>query len=406
MRPFNRRALPKISPLLDQVVRQFAESEHPLPMPRLNEAVQELSRLFTRERRSLSSEYMDETRFAAAYLRYFLPVNAAKVQVLLDELPLEEDLATGPDGTCSVLDVGSGPGTAGLAVLDWMVHRVGKDRHLRVVSVDRSRRTIAASVSLWESYCCEAGTTRATLKSYVGDLENMQRGNSWNAIREASPYDVIVVGNCLNELFCDSADPVSRRIDFIEALLPLLQPHGSLVILEPALRQISRDLHLVRDRLLQLKLCTVYSPCLHEQPCPALIHPDDWCHEERPWEPPAIIQQIDTEVGFIKDALKFSYLLLRKDGRTIVERRPNIYRVVSELREFKGEKRAWLCHEEGRPEIGRLDRMRSQVNEAFDHWHRGDIVRISEIVRKERKGRESTIGRIPIDAIVEIVRPI
>jgi hypothetical protein len=186
----------------------------------------------------------------------------------------------------------------------------------------------------------------------------------------------------------------------------LLQPHGSLMIIEPALRQISRELHQVRDRLLRLKLCTVYSPCLHEQTCPALIHPDDWCHEERPWEPPAAIQAIDREVGFIKDALKFSYLLLRKDGRTIVERRSDVYRVVSELREFKGEKRAWLCHEQGRPEVGRLDRMRSPANAAFDEWHRGAIVRISEIVRKERKGKVSAIGRIPVDATVEIVRPI
>jgi len=178
------------------------------------------------------------------------------------------------------------------------------------------------------------------------------------------------------------------------------------MIVEPALRETSRALHQVRDRLLQAKCCNIYSPCLHENNCPALVKPDDWCHEERAWEPPASIQEIDGEVGFIKDALKFSYLLLRKDGKTIVERRPDVYRVVSELRELKGEKRAWLCNEQGRQEVGRQDRLVSPENEAFDHWHRGAIVQIEKIARKEKAGKVSALGRIEQDAAVQILRSV
>jgi hypothetical protein len=178
-----------------------------------------------------------------------------------------------------------------------------------------------------------------------------------------------------------------------------------MMIVEPALRETSRALHQLRDRLLQEKLCTVYSPCLHENSCPALLNPHDWCHEERAWEPPASIRAIDDEVGFIKDALKFSYLLLRKDGKTIVERRPDVYRVVSELRALKGEKRAWLCNEQGRQEVGRQDRLVSAQNEAFDTWHRGAIVQIERIVRKEKGGKVSALGRIERDVTVEMIRP-
>ncbi|MGH7165902.1 MAG: hypothetical protein ACREIS_10315, partial [Nitrospiraceae bacterium] len=85
---------------------------------------------------------------------------------------------------------------------------------------------------------------------------------------------------------------------------------------------------------------------------------------------------------------------------------PGLYRVVSELREMKGEKRAWLCNETGRPEVGRLDRERSATNKSFDHWHRGAIVRIDQIVRNQHRGRESAIGRIPADTTVKIVRPL
>ena len=102
------------------------------------------------------------------------------------------------------------------------------------------------------------------------------------------------------------------------ALLGLLATHGSLIIMEPALRETSRNLLRVRDALVAKQACTVYSPCLHEKPCPALVKDDDWCHEERPWTPPVIVAAIDREVGLIKDALKFSYVILRKIGRAHV----------------------------------------------------------------------------------------
>jgi hypothetical protein len=181
-----------------------------------------------------------------------------------------------------------------------------------------------------------------------------------------------------------------------EGLLSLLAPQGSLMIMEPALRDTSRSLHQVRDALLAKQACTVYSPCLHDRPCPALVKEGDWCHEERPWTPPPIVSEIDQVVGFIKDALKFSYVILRKDGRTIVPRKPDLFRVVSELREMKGEKRAWLCK----------DRLRSESNAAVDGWHRGAIVRISEIVRKTKDGQQSTLGRIGKESSVEIIRPV
>jgi hypothetical protein len=224
-------------------------------------------------------------------------------------------------------------------------------------------------------------------------------------VRQKAPFDLIILANSLNEIYVNWKDPITARTSLVTQLLALLAPHGTIMIVEPALRETSRALHQVRDRLLEAGSCTIYSPCLHQKSCPALLNPDDWCHEERAWDAPASIQEIDQEVGFIKDALKFSYLLLRKDGKTIVERRPDVYRVVSELRELKGEKRAWLCNELGRQEVGRQDRLASPQNEALDWWHRGAIVQIEKIVRKEKGGKVSALGRIEREATVRIVRP-
>jgi hypothetical protein len=211
----------------------------------------------------------------------------------------------------------------------------------------------------------------------------------------------MIMANCLNELFPASIDAPRERAAVVAQLLPFLAPHGTIMIVEPALRQTARALHHMRNHLLKQGLCTVYSPCLHEGACPALDHPDDWCHEERPWETPPAIAAIDRDVGFIKDALKFSYLLLRTDGRTIAMRSPQTFRVVSELRELKGDTRAWLCNELGRSEVGRLDRAESETNAVWEACHRGAIIRLDGMKRKEG----STLGRIPAEGTVEIIRP-
>ncbi|MEK6525305.1 MAG: small ribosomal subunit Rsm22 family protein [Nitrospirota bacterium] len=372
--------------------------------PALCRGVAALSRLFTRERNSLAACYLADEALRVAYLAYYLPVNLAKVQALLAEMPAYPVGAFSPARPLSVLDLGSGPGTAALGVLDWILQSPSLSPiPVEVVAVDRSAPGLVECERLWHLYTRLVSAPGARLLPVHADLERSGRLGDLKAGKRG-PYDLIVMANTLNELFLTSRDPIRRRAKLVRALLDLLHESGTLMIVEPALREVSRNLHRLRDILLEEHACTVYSPCLHERPCPALVKEDDWCHEERPWTPPPLVTAIDRQVGFIKDALKFSYLLLRKDGRTIVPRAPTVYRVVSELREMKGEKRAWLCNETGRPEVGRLDRERSETNTELDDWHRGAIVQIDQIVRKDRKGRESTIGRIPANATVEVLR--
>jgi hypothetical protein len=275
---------------------------------------------------------------------------------------------------------------------------------VEAVVLDQSGPALREAEQFWAVYTRAAGLAAATLAPLRADLAKGRWLEELRAERSGW-FDVIIMANVLSEVGDGTRDAIERRTVLVEGLLGLLAPQGSLIIMEPALRDTSRSLHQVRDALLAKQSCTVYSPCLHDRPCPALIKADDWCHEERPWTPPAIVSKIDQVVGFIKDALKFSYVILRKDGKTIVPRKPDLVRVVSELREMKGEKRAWLCNETGRPEVGRQDRLRSEANAAVDGWHRGAIVRISEIVRKTKDGQQSTLGRIGKESSVEIVRP-
>jgi SAM-dependent methyltransferase len=405
MQPFNEK---KPASLSSEILRVLARvsPENELRGNVLAQAVLNLSRLFTTARPSLPPRYLDDPAHAAAYLSYFLPVNLSKVQALLDELPNDSSHET-PDRPMAVLDLGCGPGTGSLALLDWL-WRCSPElaKSVSVLAADTSHESLQDAKRLWEAYCNEVGIPNAGLRWVEGNLEHPLKGDLGKQIVRGGPYGLIIMANCLNELFSAAANPPAEQAGVVGQLLPFLAPHGTIMIIEPALRQTARALHQMRNHLLKQGLCTVYSPCLHEEACPALDHPDDWCHEERPWQTPPAIAALDRDVGFIKDALKFSYLLLRTDGRTIVQRSPQTFRVVSELRGLKGEKRAWLCNETGRPEVGRLDRKASPENAALDSWHRGAIVQIERIVRKEKEGKVSPVGRIESDVAVQIIRPV
>ena len=376
-------------------------SERELHGDVLAQAVVNLSRLFTTARATLPLHYLDDPAHASAYLSYFLPVNLSKVQVLLDELPEDSGMGAS-DHPMAVLDLGCGPGTGALALLDWLWHRSPeRAKTVSVLAADSSHSPLQDSKRLWDAYCQGVGISTSGFRCVEGNLEHPLKGDLGKQIVRGGPYDLIIMANCLNELFPASIDPPAERATVVAQLLPFLAPHGTIMIVEPALRQTARALHHMRNHLLKQGLCTVYSPCLHEGACPALDRPDDWCHEERPWQTPPAIAAIDREVGFIKDALKFSYLLLRTDGRTIVTRSPQTFRVVSELRELKGDTRAWLCNELGRSEVGRLDRAESATNASWEACQRGSIIRLDGVKRKEG----STLGRIPVEGTVEMIRP-
>jgi ribosomal protein RSM22 (predicted rRNA methylase) len=400
MTSFQGKERARPSALLLEILNRTQEKRGVTGIRQRASAVAELSHLFTKGRDALGSDYLGDAALADAYLAYFFPVNLAKIQVLLDELPPDWYRSAGGE-PLRVLDVGAGPGTGALAVLDWLNqhHRDHMDR-LAVAAVDASAEALAQARRLWTAYSKEAGLNDTSLMLHEGDLTRLKQG--WrDQVAQRGPYDLIIAANCLNELSGRLQQASRDSAGLITDLLTQLTPHGTLMIVEPALRETSRALHQLRDQLLAEHRCTVYSPCLHEKNCPALHNPDDWCHEERVWQCPSSIHEIDQQVGFIKDALKFSYLMLRTDGRTIADRGPNIFRMVSELRTLKGDTRAWLCNELGRSEVGRLDRALSAGNAAWDDCQRGTILRIEGVMRKEN----ASLGRILAEGTVEIVRP-
>jgi len=348
-------------------------------------AVARLSRMLTSERDRLPDAYLQDHELRLAYLSYFLPVNRAKISIPLEELSRHSAGLLSRD-RLRVLDIGSGPGTAVLGIMDFF-HNRSHQPALEFLALDAVSGNLAEAERLFNDASADykgAASLRTAVRSFGG-----QPG----AVEGA--YDLIVLSNVLNELFRDKPDRTSRRAAILADLLKLnLAPAGSCIIIEPSLRETSRDLLSVRDGLIGAGF-TIYSPCLMQEPCPALANPRDWCHEDRPWDPPQLIKDIDEIIGLRKDALKFSYLVVRRDTHTFAACcAEGSFRVVSEPLVTKGKRELFICGSGGRKLVMRQDKDKAPGNEAFDGLFRGDVVLFQGMVDEGKRLRVTKETRV------------
>jgi SAM-dependent methyltransferase len=253
-----------------------------------------------------------------AYLLWWWPQTYLKIQAALRLAPI-------PPGP-RILDVGSGPAPAALAALD----SLGGE----AVCFDVSEPALAEARAL--------GIARTARE----------------LPRES--FDLTLAANVLSEL----EDPAA----FVRRLT------GTVVIVEPALRETGRALLGIRDALLREGWFAA-APCLMQQPCPALASPRDWCTAEVRWTPPRYFAQLADATGLRADEmLSFAPLVLTRAPPAV---EPQTWRVVGVAPPEKGKKRVWICGADGRMPLVRLDRDARPHNAAFDELRRGDRIRLS-----------------------------
>jgi ribosomal protein RSM22 (predicted rRNA methylase) len=340
--------------------------------------VSRLSRLLTRDRARMPDGYLRDAQLREAYRSYFLPVNLEKVRLPLSELSLH------PSGLLEyrrlrVLDVGAGPGTALLGVLSYFRERMPATV-LEFTAVDQIAENLRIAEQLFRELRDRSGAA-ATLRTACCRIEDLQT-------HVDGTFDLIIAANVLNELFPDDAARTGRCIALFDGMARrLLADNGSCVVIEPALRETGRDLLSLRDGMLAAGW-RVYAPCLMQERCPALANPKDWCHEDRPWEPPETVREIDARTGLRKDSLKFSYCILRKDGASLADvHGSDAFRVVSEPLVSKGKIDLYLCGRGGRRPVTRLDKEASSANADFVRLVRGDVVRFQGLVTEDHRCR-------------------
>lgn len=344
--------------------------------------VARLSALLTRERERLPFEYLKDPGLRRAYIAYFVPANTPKVQLPLRDLSLHTRNLFSKE-RLRLLDLGSGPGTAILGVVDFFAGQPNRP-FLDFTAIDPVAENLKTAESIFSTRKYETGIA-SSLRTINASVEQAVR------ILKEGHFDLIIISNVLNELFHDHEDRISRRREVLGSIMNgLLHEQGSCIIIEPALRKTSREMLEVVCGMIGHGI-GIYSPCPAPGLCATLDNPKDWQHEDIPWEPPDIVREIDRIAGLRKDSLKFSYVVLRKDNLSITDvYGRDAYRVVSEPLISKGKTEYYLCGIEGRRLVVRLDKDRSSSNDAFGKLRRGDFV-VFENIRDE--GRRLKVER-------------
>ena len=347
-----------------------------------------MSEAYTRARHEIAARASDKSAMAAR-LRFFLPRDLPKIWKPLAEL--EAAGALPKNRTWRILDLGAGLGATSLGVASFARARDLADR-FDVLAIDRH----VASLRIFDALAATVDRAEiGEISLKTGSLDVTKGG--LGAL--GGPFDLVVMGFALNEMFADAADSdeaASKKADLL-ARLASLAPQGSVIVLEPALRETSRALHRVRDLLAARgKAPFVFAPCLRSGPCPALIDARDWCHEELPFALPEALIPVARQAGLRVEGLAFSYVTLRSDdlrlhralrgARQGAQDAPGrvSLRVVSDPMPSKGKHELFACGEEGRVRLMRLGREASPENEAFASVSRGDLI---ELGTRDERGR-------------------
>jgi hypothetical protein len=336
----------------------------------------------------LSAAYNDPTRAragvreaGAARLGFSFPRDVPKSAGAVREL-----VATGTlrgDEPLRVLDLG-----AGLGATTW-----GLARALRAAG---SRRKIEATWVDSDDEALELGLAVLRARSgREGDvaIDVRTRPASAKGTPGLGRFDVVLVGQLLSELDVAEEDATreERHVAWLRSLFDeRLVEGGALVVIEPALRDRARHLHRVRDRL-AASGHTIFAPCLHAAPCPALARETDWCHEDLAVDLPFWLAPVARAAGLRHEGLTFSYLVLHRGGRRLVEAISSPaagtarLRVVSDEIRSKGKREVFVCGElpgpsglvATRARLMRLDRDENPGNSAWTQLRRGDVALVT-----------------------------
>lgn len=371
---------------------------------KLANKVKELSDYFTKLQCDRPEFYLMDKSLLAAYVAYFLPSNLLKISKPLNELFCHPLIDLAKYRKVEILDLGSGPGTATIGLINYLyreVKNLKEEFYLKITLTDHVAKSLQEAETLIRDFLKHifepvAPLIKVEIETVVTDIYLFVAKK-----KNRRKYDFIIMSNSLGELD-NKEGKLIQKVDLIKSLSrDYIKDDGSLIVIEPALKTNSRMLLMLRDEIILAGDLNVYSPCTTSGTCGALEKKRDWCHEAYEWDQPMIVNEIDKRTGFDKSRLKFSYLVLRKDGLTIndlfTKNQSKYFRVTSDLIINKGEKRVYLCGENGRVEVMKLDKEKSESNRYFDEIKRGDFLEVDGIYKK------GALFRIGMETVVKPV---
>lgn len=299
-------------------------------------------------------DYFTDPNLLGAYLLYHFIIRYQTGLSLLGELPQKPK---------RVLDICSGPGSFSLAAL--------KHGAEEVIAIDKNSQSLKLAAEVCGRYGFPLTTRTHNVLHFPYPIEG--------------PFDVIIVGYCLEELFREIEKGwCSRQMSWIKQLTSLLAENGHILFVENSLAHSNQRMLSLRDLSVQ-EGYPILAPCVWKGNCPALaLHQP--CYAQRDLEKPYLIKEIQRAASINLSSLKMSYLLLRNpkagwptftcEAQSLPFHK-TLYRVISPPIDSHAGKRFHLCGCEGKKDVGSHEKEHPKESKAFDFLRRGELISIS-----------------------------
>lgn len=338
----------------------------------VSKALLSLQRGLTGDRKLAGSGYMENKAHLGAYLLYYWPVSYMQISFAFNSCTpfLPNDLQS-----VSILDIGSGPAPASMAICDLLSSII--TNQIEVTLVDSSTKAMELAKRI-----------------YGDDNPNVKVRTIKTDLQQGLPpmstkFDIIVMSHSINELWKDKADKVERRSEFINHIAENLKPKGLLLISEPALLETSRNLIQVRDILVKNGF-GILSPCLKTDSCPALSSPNHTCHAEIQWNPCEPVASIARSAKLDRESVKMTFFAFSKNTSVPIQYDNAIYRVVSDgMLNKSGRIRYLLCDGEKRIPLSAKNGDLNARQKGFFNLKRYDTVTVQS---PEIRGDSQTLA--------------
>lgn len=371
---------------IDKVAKKVLGS-HDRTGPALVTEIQQLSELYTRDRTAIRLS----VNARAARLRFFVPRDLPKIEGPITALHGRGLLPTRDEWR--VVDIGAGYGATTLG-LARAAKRLGFAKSLHVRAIDDD----FAALETFQALAKEAEADGLIVPIKLEVMEgNVGVPEPTTLARNA---ELVLAGFVMNELFPPRPDATpaqaeETRIELLERWIHRiaigLPETAFFTLLEPALKQPTRMLQAVRDKLLSRH--EILHPCVHEAPCPLLMRERDWCHADLPLSLPKGLIAVAKEAGLRHEGLSYATLTVRGGGRPEARiPRPLEATIVGGPIETKGKVEFHLCHDEGMTRLDWLERHGAPP----EAMHRGSLVSVDRVVRGERLRQGRDVVATPI----------
>ncbi|WP_445475551.1 small ribosomal subunit Rsm22 family protein [Methanococcoides methylutens] len=323
----------QLQKIIEQYIKQKTTKDwdDPIVLEKIRKAIVAQKNAYWKSGKSRNISY-EKGYSILAYLAYQFPVYFVQFEHILYSMALDGMLKT----RMKILDIGTGPGTVPLSIIDF--YKRLDVAEVAIHSVELYDENIEAYESIVPEYA-KNKTRLSVAKPVKANLVDLKPEDIPDKI------DLMVFSNVLNEV---KELTIEQKAELVKKLSEKLTDDGNIILIEPADRVNSTEFRKLTLALKHLGL-GIYSPCSFIW-CRGCQPEQCWSFEQKEdIRPPHLMAKLaDCEEAFryLNTDIKYSYAIMRKDNLSRVSYKvpPKAkFASLSDMKKYVGKRINVVC---------------------------------------------------------------